>query len=149
MIQAEKIHFEMLSGIYGLISPDQRLKARRLTAVNVSTAYTAMEIARETQRYPYAKYLKQEVEWKSLRLCHQLVRISPATETTCDKIPFLLRADIRLSHSARTTHCMCKFELKFVRSWPCLDDLKHLARTEGGGWRVECLKDCWWPVYGT
>jgi hypothetical protein len=38
MMQAEKIHLEISSGIYGFISPDHLLKARRLTAVKVSTA---------------------------------------------------------------------------------------------------------------
>jgi hypothetical protein len=38
MIQAEKIHFEMSRGMTGWISPDHLLKARRLTAVKVSTA---------------------------------------------------------------------------------------------------------------
>lgn len=38
MIQAEKIHFEISRGMTGLISPDHLLKARRLTAVKVSTA---------------------------------------------------------------------------------------------------------------
>jgi hypothetical protein len=68
MIQAEKIHFEISRGIYGLISPDHLLKARRLTAVKVSTAYTAIEITRDSQRYPYAKGVKQEVDLKSFKL---------------------------------------------------------------------------------
>ena len=38
IMQIEKIHLETLRGIFGSISPDHLLKARRLTAVKVSTA---------------------------------------------------------------------------------------------------------------
>lgn len=36
-MEMEKIHFEILKSMAGSISEDQRSKARRLTAVNIST----------------------------------------------------------------------------------------------------------------
>lgn len=48
----EKIHFVMSKETAGWISEDHLLKARRLTAVNVSTAYTAVDKMSEKYRYP-------------------------------------------------------------------------------------------------
>lgn len=53
-MHAEKMHFETSKGMVGLILDDHLLKARRFTAVKVSTAYTAMEIMSMNHKYPYA-----------------------------------------------------------------------------------------------
>lgn len=65
MMQMEKIHFVMSKETAGWISEDHLLKASRLTAVNVSTAYTAVDKMSEKYRYPYAKYVKALPDLKS------------------------------------------------------------------------------------
>ena len=52
MMHPAKIHLEMYRGMNGLIWPLHLSKASRLTAVNVSTAYTETDIKRLNQRTP-------------------------------------------------------------------------------------------------
>lgn len=47
-MQTAKIHLDTVKGIAGSIEPAHREKASRLTAVKVSTPYTAMETKRKT-----------------------------------------------------------------------------------------------------
>lgn len=43
MMQTEKIHLEVSKGMLGSIADDHRSKTSRLTAVKLSTAYTAID----------------------------------------------------------------------------------------------------------
>lgn len=47
-MQTAKIHRDTVKGIAGSINPAHRENASRLTAVKVSTAYTAIDIRRKT-----------------------------------------------------------------------------------------------------
>ena len=66
-MQTAKIHFEMLKGRLGLISPGHVLNARRLTAVKVSAAYTAIATTARNHNHPYEKPVQQEEGLKSDR----------------------------------------------------------------------------------
>ena len=65
MIQAAKIQREMLKGMAGSTLPDHREKASKLTAVNVSTPYTAIEIKRNTHKKKYENGVQQDSDLKS------------------------------------------------------------------------------------
>lgn len=65
MIQAAKIHFEILKGMTGSTCEDQRSYTSRLTAVKVSAAYTATEIIARIQSQIYEKTFPQEELRKS------------------------------------------------------------------------------------
>lgn len=67
IIQTAKIQRETVKGMAGSICPAHFENASRLTAVKVSTAYTAIEIKRKTQRKKKENGDRQDSDLKSFR----------------------------------------------------------------------------------